>query len=188
MIGKTKSLLTSLALLALASATLSVYNLQALGENDQALLNISYSIANYGFAPYPRPHPASAKPSSANSSPPPNSDRSAPPKQTPTSTTVPPPPSRKQVHPHPTRRVRVRHQNPQRPETGSADGHHNGRKRSQGHRHHDRQRLRYQYHHPGYKVSIPSLFIHYEDGEKLKALLEDNDGEDDADVIMKITF
>jgi len=35
-----------------ASATLSVYNLEALGEKDENLLNIPYSIANYGFAPY----------------------------------------------------------------------------------------------------------------------------------------
>lgn len=40
-------------LLTLAGCSLSVYNLQALGsKNDPALLNISYSIANFGFAPY----------------------------------------------------------------------------------------------------------------------------------------
>lgn len=45
-----------LALLAhLPRAILTVYNLQALDSNDQSLLDISYSIANYGFAPYP-PH------------------------------------------------------------------------------------------------------------------------------------
>ncbi len=52
MISKTKSYILFLTLLSIATATLSVYNLQALGENDQTLLNISYSIANYGFAPY----------------------------------------------------------------------------------------------------------------------------------------
>lgn len=39
-------------LITLTSCNLSVYNLQALGENDPNLLNISYSIANFGFAPY----------------------------------------------------------------------------------------------------------------------------------------
>lgn len=32
--------------------TLAVYNLEALGVKNDALLNISYSIANFGFAPY----------------------------------------------------------------------------------------------------------------------------------------
>ena len=36
----------------LVSSMLSVYNLQALEETDTALLDIPYSIANYGFAPY----------------------------------------------------------------------------------------------------------------------------------------
>ena len=40
-----------LAVLSLASATLSVYNLQALGESNAELLDIPYSIANFGFAP-----------------------------------------------------------------------------------------------------------------------------------------
>ena len=45
------TLITLLVLTTLGSAALSVYNLQALGETDQSLLNISYSIANYGFVP-----------------------------------------------------------------------------------------------------------------------------------------
>jgi len=40
-----------LTLIALISSTLSVYNLQALHSSDQSLLNITYSIANYGFVP-----------------------------------------------------------------------------------------------------------------------------------------
>lgn len=41
-----------ITLFAMGKATLSVYNLQALGEDDSHLLNISYSIANFGFVPY----------------------------------------------------------------------------------------------------------------------------------------
>ena len=33
-------------------STLGVYNLEALEESNPELKNISYSIANYGFAPY----------------------------------------------------------------------------------------------------------------------------------------
>ncbi len=33
-------------------STLSVYNLNELGDSNPRLLNISYSIANFGFAPY----------------------------------------------------------------------------------------------------------------------------------------
>ena len=36
----------------LTSATLSVYNREALDSQDDSLLDIKYSIANYGFAPY----------------------------------------------------------------------------------------------------------------------------------------
>lgn len=35
----------------LVTSNLSVYNLQALEETDTTLLDIPYSIANYGFAP-----------------------------------------------------------------------------------------------------------------------------------------
>jgi hypothetical protein len=42
----------ALSLLTLGQATLAVYNMQALGEDVPQLLNISYSIANFGFAPY----------------------------------------------------------------------------------------------------------------------------------------
>lgn len=48
-------------LVPLPSAILTVYNLQALDNNDQSLLDISYSIANYGFAPYRSQHTALAK-------------------------------------------------------------------------------------------------------------------------------
>jgi hypothetical protein len=41
-----------MVLLSIADCSLSVYNLQALGEDQPALLNISYSIANFGFVPY----------------------------------------------------------------------------------------------------------------------------------------
>lgn len=41
-----------LALPLLVSPTLSVYNLQALGENEPELLDIPYSVANFGFVPY----------------------------------------------------------------------------------------------------------------------------------------
>lgn len=34
------------------TSTFAVYNLQALGEDNPSLLNISYSIANFGFVPY----------------------------------------------------------------------------------------------------------------------------------------
>jgi len=45
-------ILVALTLAVLGNATLAVYNMQALGENVPELLNISYSIANFGFAPY----------------------------------------------------------------------------------------------------------------------------------------
>ncbi len=45
------SALIVFALITLGSCNLSVYNLQALGENDPELLNIAYSVANFGFAP-----------------------------------------------------------------------------------------------------------------------------------------
>jgi hypothetical protein len=44
--------LVLVALVATASCTLSVYNLQALGESNEALLDIKYSIANFGFVPW----------------------------------------------------------------------------------------------------------------------------------------
>ena len=45
--------------------TLAVYNLEALGEErSPAYLDIKYSIANYGFAPYHYFHPGSARLSS----------------------------------------------------------------------------------------------------------------------------
>ncbi len=55
MFGKYQEVLALVVLVLLIStgeATLSVYNWQALGGTDSSLLNISYSIANYGFAPY----------------------------------------------------------------------------------------------------------------------------------------
>ena len=45
-------LIILIVLVGITNATLSVYNLQGLEQNDQSLLNIKYSIANYGFAPY----------------------------------------------------------------------------------------------------------------------------------------
>ena len=36
----------------LVNSKLSIYNYEALEETDEALLDIPYSIANYGFAPY----------------------------------------------------------------------------------------------------------------------------------------
>lgn len=41
-----------MVLVALGHSNLSVYNLQALGESNAQLLNIPFSIANFGFAPY----------------------------------------------------------------------------------------------------------------------------------------
>lgn len=51
MVTGLRSLVLVLAVVSLAGATLSVYNLQALGESNAELLDIPYSIANFGFAP-----------------------------------------------------------------------------------------------------------------------------------------
>ena len=40
-------------------------------------------------------------------------------------------------------------------------------------------------HYAGYKVKIPSIFIHHNDGQLLKELVEDAEG---AAVMMKISF
>lgn len=45
------SMVLLLAVVWLGGASLSVYNLQALGESNTELLDIPYSIANFGFAP-----------------------------------------------------------------------------------------------------------------------------------------
>ena len=59
-------MLLLLGLLGTSNSTLGVYNWQALESTDETLLDISYSIANYGFAPYPLLYLASARPSSGN--------------------------------------------------------------------------------------------------------------------------
>lgn len=97
-----------LALLPLAHATLSVYNLQALGENNPALLDIPYSIANFGFVPYAPPHPATARPSWRVSWHRPTSTASASSTPTTRATTVPPPAHREQLPADPARRLLVR--------------------------------------------------------------------------------
>lgn len=51
MVTGLRSMVLVLAMCSLAGATLSVYNLQALGESNEELLDIPYSIANFGFAP-----------------------------------------------------------------------------------------------------------------------------------------
>jgi hypothetical protein len=53
--------LTLIVLVAVAAGTLSVYNLQALGQEAPALLDIQYSIANFGFVPYYPPHADTAR-------------------------------------------------------------------------------------------------------------------------------
>lgn len=53
--------LTLIVLVAVAAGTLSVYNLQALGQEAPALLDIQYSIANFGFVPYRQSHADTAR-------------------------------------------------------------------------------------------------------------------------------
>lgn len=45
-------------LAAVGTCTLTVYNQQALGSTDPSLLDIQYSIANFGFVPYLSPDAA----------------------------------------------------------------------------------------------------------------------------------
>jgi hypothetical protein len=45
------TILSILLLVGLSGASLSVYNWQTLEQADPALLDIPFSIANYGFAP-----------------------------------------------------------------------------------------------------------------------------------------
>jgi hypothetical protein len=51
-LSPTPTYLCLFLLIATAGCSFGVYNLQALGEKSPALLNISYSIANFGFVPY----------------------------------------------------------------------------------------------------------------------------------------
>lgn len=54
-------------LIKLSSSSLSLYNPETLGETDNAaLLDIKYSIANYGFAPYTFSDADSERPSSVD--------------------------------------------------------------------------------------------------------------------------
>lgn len=160
-----------LAVISLASATLSVYNLQALGESDLELLDIPYSIANFGFAPYLQLHLDLARPSSLDSCIPPTSPLNAWSTPTSTATTVIPNSYREQLPVDPTRRVPVRNEGPQCSKVGSADGDHNGRSLALEIGGDDRQWLWYSCDDLGYKVKIPSIFINYKKGKLLQDLL-----------------